>query len=55
MDFRHLVAFGLILLLVAAAFAGGIYLRHHSRDRTMRRDRARSHAWRQARSESEDR
>lgn len=42
MDSRHLVAFGLIALLIVAGLAVRIYAKRHSRDELLRRDRERS-------------
>ena len=56
MEARHLVAYGLIVLLVAAAIGLFFYLRYHSRENTLRRHqlRMRERARRKGRSEPPD-
>lgn len=41
---RTLIAYGLILLMIAAAIAGIAYLRHNSHERKIARQRAREDA-----------
>lgn len=41
---RHLIAYALLVALVVAATAFALYKRHHSRDRSYRRRKARETA-----------
>ncbi|KQZ77134.1 hypothetical protein ASE06_03435 [Sphingopyxis sp. Root214] len=52
---RILIAYGLILLLVAAAIAGIAYLRHNRHDRKIARQRAREQLRQNARRDAASR
>ena len=52
MDIRHVIAYGLIVLLVGTGVGLFFYLRYHSRERMLRRQRLRDDAWRKERLEA---